>query len=133
MEHPQWTDDLSVGLHAIDSQHKQLISISQALHTAILTDQGEEAVKETFKALEAYVSRHFSDEEDFMCAIGYPDLEQHKAQHKQLLLRFRMLCNLDKRNAPIKPEGVAFFLAEWIDEHIATSDQAIGDFASFQE
>ncbi|BDQ33558.1 bacteriohemerythrin [Pseudodesulfovibrio portus] len=128
MEHPQWTERLSVGLDAIDAQHKQLFAISEALHSALLSGQGKEAVKKAFKDLEAYTTRHFTEEEDFMRSIGYPDIEAHKTQHEQLLLRCRMLWNLDRRNDPIKPEGVAFFLAEWLDEHVSTSDKAIGDF-----
>jgi len=133
MQHPQWTEDLSIGLHAIDSQHKQLFAISQALHTAILTGQGDEAVKETFEALEAYVTRHFLTEEDFMRAIGYPDIKNHMAQHEQLRLRFRRLWNREQRSESIKPEDIAFFLGEWLAGHIKTSDKAIGEFARSQE
>ena len=129
MEHPVWTSDLAVGLHAIDSQHKQLFTLSRALHEAILDGKGNVAVKETFDALEDYVKRHFSKEEDYMRSIGYPDIREHIAQHEQLRLRCRMLWELDKRNKHIDPEGVAFFLKEWICGHILTSDKAIGEFA----
>lgn len=128
MTHPQWTEELSIGLHDIDSQHKQLFAISEALHTAILSGQGKEAVKETFKKLEVYVNKHFAEEEDYMLSIDYPDTEKHITQHEQLLLRLQMLWALNNRHKPIKPEGVAFFLDEWIVEHLSTSDKAIGDF-----
>lgn len=124
-----WTVDLSVGLHAIDSQHKQLFALSRALHEAILDGQGREAVKETFDALTDYVKRHFTEEEDYMRAIDYPDIRQHMAQHEQLLLRCRMLWERDRLNQPIDPNGVAFFLGEWLTGHIIGSDKAIGEYA----
>ncbi len=126
----KWTEDLSVGLHTLDSQHKQLFAISQALHTAILNGQGEEALRETFDALQAYAERHFAEEEDFMRAINYPAITEHIAQHKQLHLRCRMLWDMNDRNQPVKPEGVAFFLTEWLSEHIAVYDKAIGEYAA---
>lgn len=130
MKHPEWTEDLSVGLHSLDSQHKQLIAISKALHTAIENGEGEAAMAETFDALEAYIKRHFENEEGYMREIGYPGLKEHLAQHEQLLLRFNMLWNRQKRHEPIKAEGVAFFLTEWITEHIQKYDIAIGRFVN---
>ena len=81
-----WTDDLSVGVDLMDSQHRILINYINDLIETLENDELD-PIKEKFEALCKYVVEHFTEEETFMEKIGFPGLESHKGIHASLIKR----------------------------------------------
>ena len=64
-----WTDELSVGVDAMDDQHKELVTKINKLVEDLAGDSPE--AYNDFKDLAGFVVQHFDDEEKFMESVGY--------------------------------------------------------------
>lgn len=118
-----WTDDLSVGHHGIDDQHKQLIDLINRYHDTLARNAARSALVADFKAIAEFAIRHFRDEEAAMTRCRYPQRERHKIIHKQLLDRVGTLGQqLVKGEAGIEMQ-IQFFLKSWLTAHIKGIDQ----------
>lgn len=118
-----WTDDLSVGHHGIDDQHRRIIELINRYHDTLERKDKCSALLADFRAIAAYSIRHFRDEEAEMDRCQYPQRERHKMIHKQLLDR---VATLDRQLAAGEPgiEGqIQFFLKSWLTAHIKGIDQ----------
>ena len=81
----EWSDTLSVGIEEIDEQHKVLVELINRMHEAIHQRHGSDAVKGILVDLADYTRIHFAVEESLMRILNYPDYENHKAIHEELL------------------------------------------------
>jgi len=118
-----WTDDLTVGHHGIDDQHKRIIDLINRYHDTLQAGGARSALSADFKAIADYSVRHFRDEEAEMARCGYPNLERHKLIHKQLLDRVGVLTKeLAAGVAGIETQ-IQFFLKSWLTAHIKGIDQ----------
>ncbi len=119
-----WTSDLSVGVHAIDTDHKLLLSLINQLHDAIGEGHGQETVGSVLNALLDYTAYHFGREEALMAAAGYPDLEQHKKIHAKLKKKLDGIRKAHAADAAsIHQEDVLDFLKNWLTDHIQGKDK----------
>ncbi len=118
-----WTEALSVKIDSIDTQHKKLVDLINALHDAMKNGKGKEAIGATLDEVINYTQYHFKYEEDLMKKAGYEDLLNHKSAHDQLT---RQVMDLNERyksgNTAITVE-VMNFLREWLNNHINGTDK----------
>lgn len=129
MEHKQfeWSDELSVGVHEMDQQHKILIDKINILIEDL--NQDSPHILRDFGELGKYVIEHFNDEEVYMEKINFPSLATHKTIHKQLLEKvgeFQGIIesgNLDKGK-------LINFLKMWLKSHIMGIDMKYGEHAN---
>lgn len=124
MKKIEWTDDLSVGIELIDSQHKTWIEYYNNTADAIIGQHAPEQIARTLGFLTNYTEVHFSTEEQAMQNCNYPDYQQHKAQHDALRKTlvnitndFMVDCMADKLG-----EAVEKFLGNWLILHIRSTD-----------
>lgn len=117
-----WNDTLNVGSELIDSQHKKLIELIGGIPEH--ETQRDEAMLN--EALE-YIATHFSEEEDFMAEINYPELGRHKNKHKRLV---RILMAYKKKYDGGDKDLYPFkqFMFRWVRDHIMDEDKKIGLF-----
>lgn len=119
-----WKDEYSVGVDVLDRQHKGLIKLINRL-TSEDADIGMMAW--VFDELEAYTKDHFSEEERLMAEAGYPDLATHRKQHhdfEQWLSAVRQTYSIGAASPSLLAETVNAFLADWLVNHILSSDMA---------
>jgi len=119
-----WEDSFSVGLEKIDNQHKELVKMVNELYKACKMGalKGDIIYLRTVsKALE-YARVHFSDEEEYMGLVYYPELDEHKKQHEEFVVVIKKSIQLFETGeaAPIE---LANFLKDWLLNHIAISDK----------
>lgn len=81
----EWTPDLSVGVGAIDEQHKELISRMNLFFNAIDETDDKAKVLSMLEYLSDYVVTHFRDEEQLQKSSGFPDYEAHKKLHEKFI------------------------------------------------
>ena len=125
-----WTDDLSVGHHGIDDQHKRIIDLINRYHDTLEKKAPRSALVADFKAIAEYSIRHFRDEEAEMDRCQYPQRERHKLIHKQLLDRVGTLGQqLVKGEAGIEAQ-IQFFLKSWLTAHIKGIDQQYSPYVT---
>ncbi len=126
-----WKDDYSLGIEAIDAQHKELFVIANkvlALNPESLRNKDYEPDREMLKGvlhhLYDYVKRHFHDEEEYMRQIGYPELPHHIQTHEHIINEMNVLLKQSPNLRKLEIDLV-HFLNQWIVTHIMDEDKKI--------
>ncbi len=123
-----WSEDLALGVAAIDDQHKELIRRFNALLTACNEGKGGDQLRATLEFLKSYVVEHFRDEEQLQIRSGYPDYPGHLEKHREFVGKLATLRDqFDDEGASlpliIKTNST---LVDWLVTHIRRDDQKVG-------
>ncbi len=125
-----WGPEYSVGVPAIDSQHKALFGMLNELHDAMLTGRGPQMTRSLLKRLVEYTRDHFTAEEKAMSAVGYPKLGKHRAEHEALTRKVQeYVVRLESCETAINLH-LLNFLREWLSKHIRQTDKEYGPWVS---
>jgi len=125
-----WGPGYSVGVPAMDSQHKTLFGMLNELHDAMLSGRGQQATRPLLKKLVEYTREHFSAEERAMSLAGYPALGKHRADHEALTRKVQeYVVRLDSGEVAINLH-LLNFLREWLSKHIQQTDKEYGPWVS---
>ena len=126
-----WTQNLSVGVDLIDSQHKMWFEKADKLFEAGKNHQAKEYIGELLNFLEDYTKKHFADEEKYMLSINYPGYNAQKQAHTafmQQLAKLRSDYESSGGNILVIVNANQLVL-NWLTQHISTMDMQIGQFA----
>jgi hemerythrin-like metal-binding protein len=127
----EWNDDMSVGAHLIDSDHRALISIINEMHDMLETEANVDhaVMARHFKELVTYTQYHFSREESMLRAVRYEQLSGHTKSHgsfTQFVYDMRnRLAQAVERKTMIE---VLNYLKRWLNHHILIEDAAYKPF-----
>jgi hemerythrin len=125
----EWSNDkLGVNVEVIDSQHKRMVGMINALYDAINSCQGEAVLGELLIKLEHYTYYHFDTEEEYFQKYEYPELAVHKSQHDQLRSQVSALNEEYEKGNKMLIVKVMDLLKDWLADHILTSDRKFGYF-----
>jgi hemerythrin len=119
----EWTEDLSVGIQEIDEQHKVLVGLLNELDEAIHQKKGREVSGEILNRLVDYTKIHFAVEESLMRILHYPDYDDHKHHHEELLHQVLDLQEKYINGGANITMALLHFLKSWLSEHIIKSDK----------
>jgi hemerythrin-like metal-binding protein len=117
-----WDDSLGLHIDMIDEEHKALINIMNNLYEQNKAGESKETIKATLSELSAFATLHFSDEEDYMASIKFPDLEVHRAIHQRLLQKINDFSREYCYDSEKIPDDFFTFLKIWINSHIKGVD-----------
>ncbi len=117
-----WSADYDTGIEEVDLQHRYFVVLINRLHKELLTSQDELYCSALIEELFKYAMFHFLSEENIMFKIGYPDLEEHRKRH------FDLLDKLSLRASQRHNEELLEFLVEWFFHHVQQDDHLIGEF-----
>jgi NNP family nitrate/nitrite transporter-like MFS transporter len=123
-----WDDEFSVGIDAIDSQHKHLLGLINKIDDVIQNGGAYEKFASIVTDLIDYANRHFAHEEKLMDENHCPDLDRHKRSHDRLreeLLRWQE--KVAKARAEEMREHM-LFLRIWFPGHILNMDKNDADY-----
>ncbi|MDO8811817.1 MAG: hemerythrin domain-containing protein [Gallionella sp.] len=119
-----WTDELSIGNEAIDTEHKNLIVMVNGIE-AMIRARDSFALPQAFEQLEHYLCAHFVDEENVARAIKFP-FAKNKQEHKHVLKEFQhMKAELVAKDgiwSDAAAEHYSNFLSNWITDHVINED-----------
>lgn len=125
-----WNEDLSVGIDAMDEQHKKWIEITNELHDALLGGGSLEALIKIVKEIEDYTHLHFMEEEKLMEGLNYPDLASHKAKHENFKKKVQEIKNDLLSGEIVLGSRVMKVIINWLETHIMDEDKRYGKAAS---
>ena len=118
-----WVDTLSVGVPAIDRDHRVLVGLVNQL-AAAEDRQDRINLEEVLDELVSYTLYHFDREERLMVAAGYPDLERHARAHRELADR---VLSVRRRFFEVERDRlgdeILEFLVDWLRAHIMGEDR----------
>ncbi len=119
-----WSDELSVGVHVIDADHKFLIDLIGRFNQAVASGQGADRIGKLLNALYEYTDFHFIREEALMKACGYPGLAAHGKIHERLCARMEEIRDQHAAAPSETPsDEILAFLNEWLTKHIMGHDK----------
>lgn len=118
----QWKDHYSVGIAAVDHEHKELIELINRLYEELMAKGAPFTVSAFFGDLIKAISAHFALEERFMRERGYDQLPQHKEDHERLLDEILSLMDEFDRNETASHDDLAARLDAWFSCHFETHD-----------
>jgi len=118
----QWKDHYSVGVEAVDHEHKELIDLINRLYDAMSVKDSKTSVEAFFGDLFKAISAHFALEERFMRERGYDQLIQHKADHERLLDDIRDIMDDFEGHDEIDSVTLATRLETWFSRHFEIYD-----------
>ncbi|MEI7816599.1 MAG: bacteriohemerythrin [Desulfuromonadales bacterium] len=126
----EWRESLSIGVEAIDNQHKELLLRFDGLLNACQAGHGIEELKKLQMFLDEYVHTHFNAEEALQRLHNYPGYQAHRAEH------IYFIEQLNKLKSETATEGVSThhvietnnMLLKWLLNHISKVDMELGKF-----
>ena len=125
-----WSDILSVGVDEIDEDHHKLVGIFNILNHAVTAGDAPDYLAAVLEELINCTVWHFSHEERLMLKYGYEGIEEHKAEHRDLVDSARQLQQeILQAEKPVADEEIVF-LERWLTEHILTFDMRLGAYLS---
>jgi hemerythrin len=80
-----WKNIYSVNNPNIDDEHKKLFDIAQEAFIEVEPDLKPAKIKEILTKLYNYMKKHFKHEEEYMSEINYPDIQEHKKLHNEII------------------------------------------------
>jgi len=121
-----WTPALSVGVEAIDDDHKKLFQLfNEARLAAEVEANNSHLLQGIAQELVLYMESHFKREEAIMRASGYPSCEQHEEVHHGFMVNIQSMLNQAGNDGGSIAEFV-YSLKELFAKHIKGNDQKIG-------
>lgn len=124
----RWEKSLSVGNEKIDSEHRRLIKLINAIFR---TSQREDKRKQfvyLLSMLKEYSVVHFLNEENYMIDIKYDGINCHKESHSVLRKKLSVLQRDIFYGKNVETKTVSRFLKDWIVGHVLSEDMKIRDF-----
>jgi len=126
-----WEDRYSVGVPAVDHEHRELIELINRLYAEATAQGSRDAIIDFFGDLFKAISSHFALEERLMRERGYDQLTQHKNDHERLLDELRDIMEDFEANERIDEKMLAGRLDAWFSRHFESHDarlhSALGD------
>jgi hemerythrin-like metal-binding protein len=123
-----WSPQLATGNPKIDSEHKELIRIANALLRSMSEGRSKNDFSKILHELREYTVLHFNNEEEFMRSVNYPDIRKHMDEHTELKRKVK-----DFQRDLFLGQDVDFvrlreMLREWLVGHILECDLKIKTF-----
>ena len=124
----RWGPEFSVYIRGIDNQHRYLVVTLNNLYRYLLSGQPRKILDPTLDALADYTKFHFRSEERLFDKYGYPRAEGHRKQHRFFVTKVDDFMEKYQANEQKLTLEVLHFLADWVKNHILTSDHDFGEW-----
>ena len=117
-----WDEKFSVGIAAVDHEHRELIGLVNDAHDRLLRPGAKAAVPDFLGEIYARISAHFALEEKLMRVEHYAHYGEHKADHERLLDDIRDIMDDYEDDRNFDESRFAQRLRTWFTEHFRTHD-----------
>ena len=126
----EWDDTLSIGIEAIDEEHKMLIQRLSELAEAVELNQGEMEIAKTLDFMFDYTKFHFESEEKYMARTDYPGLDEQLKLHAEFKKTLQDILDEYQEDGPTRnvTESINVFLMNWLVKHIKGVDHQFAVF-----
>ena len=117
-----WKDEFSVGVAAVDLEHRELIELINGLDAGMREYATQTTVVETLGEIYARISAHFALEEKVMRKAGYDGFTTHKQDHERLLDELADVIDSVDDAGRYDRAGLSRDLDRWFSDHFRTHD-----------
>jgi hemerythrin-like metal-binding protein len=121
----EWSEAMSVGVEALDSDHKCLVRIINLLHGIHDSGEASKTIETVLDTLMWYGRFQFDREERVMEACEYPGATFHQAEHQGFARYITKLRERYGRKADSETAAELLeYLTGWLRHHILIQDMA---------
>jgi hemerythrin len=124
----EWRDKYAVKIEKFDNAHKKIIDMMNELHEIIKLKKDAGAFEKVLNELYNYTKTHFNDEVILMQHYGYPDLENHKAEHDKFISQLDDVKQKLGNSANLLNVQLLYILKDWLINHIMVTDMKYSGF-----
>lgn len=117
-----WKDEYSIGIEAVDYEHKDLVELINRLYAQLESEHAKLTVPAFFGDLLKAIGAHFALEEKFMRENSYAHLDRHKADHERLLDELRDIMDAFDHAIEIDIVELSERLEVWFSRHFCIHD-----------
>lgn len=128
----EWKSEYEVKIDKTDNEHKELIEYINQFIIAVNNKNHDQAIS-TFNDLFNYTSFHFSEEEEFLRSIDYPEYNAHKGIHNSLIDKLKKTQNEITNEKDFDYEKTIGFLISWLVSHILGVDIKYAEYYQNKE
>jgi hemerythrin-like metal-binding protein len=125
-----WDHRFAVGIGNLDDAHKELLDLYNRLAWACENEATVSNVREKIRTFLLYADWHFSEEEECMRRIHYPNYMDHKADHERLLQDARDF--VESFGTALRQDdgrAIASYFGYWLSKHMANQDSKLKNFS----
>ena len=123
-----WEERFSVGIREFDQHHKILFEMINSLIFALEDKRDRDVIKNTLEQLRSYTIFHFVAEEAMMKHFEFEGLDEHVAEHEELLQQVMEYQDRIAAKDSVSIEEILNFLAGWLLDHTLGLDQLYGPY-----
>ena len=117
-----WKKQYSLGVPAIDYEHRELIELINELYASVQREGTDTSVADFLGELYTRITAHFALEEKIMRDSHYDEYLDHKTDHERLLDDIRDLMDDYDDGVYVDVERFGARLDDWFSEHFRTRD-----------
>ena len=117
-----WKDEYTLGIDAVDHEHREMIELINDLDASMQRDASHATVVATLGEIYARITMHFALEERIMRDAGYEDIASHKQDHERLLDSLLDIMNGVDDEGRYDRAGLSGKLDAWFSVHFRTHD-----------
>jgi hemerythrin-like metal-binding protein len=120
----EWGPEFELGIAAIDNEHKEFFGYVNDLEVSMMAGSSKEEIHDVLENITNYSRKYFDPEEKLMEECAYPDMEEHKEEHRQFLAQIKEFMHKEE----VTPVGLSVelfnFLRDWVNNHLQSKDKA---------
>lgn len=128
-----WDKKYSIGVPAIDNDHRVLVKIINRLYSKINNHEEDKYSKFDLNELVEYTMQHFHREEIVMKASEYPDFINHIKSHHKMEEKINSIMTASKEADEDEYRKLLDYLLDWLVAHIGRVDQDIAPYAKHHQ
>lgn len=123
-----WSPSYSIGVAALDAEHRQFFELLNRLYDSIMDGSASDlSTGAILDQLHDFVIHHCAHEEELLAAVDYPGLAKTSRDHEELCRTIEEYKRKLVAHGGISME-LANFLMEWVIQHILKEDKKCGAF-----
>jgi hemerythrin len=124
----EWKNEMSVGVMAMDAQHRKLIRLINQLAEAMQTGRGYTVIEAVLNELVEDSKTHLAAEERLLSMNDYPEYATYKNEHTQLIQKMMELQSQFHKGKLTLSLKLMDFFRDWLVKHIQGSDNRYGRY-----
>lgn len=118
----EWKSHYSVGVEAVDHEHRELIDLINEVHEHLVAGAAQPDIAAFLGEIFRGISAHFALEEKFMRDHRYDQRDQHKEAHEELLDDLRDIMDGYEADPDAASRELSHRLDDWFTLHFKTHD-----------
>jgi hemerythrin len=118
-----WSDEFAVGNDLVNTQHKTLIGIFNALHDAVTHGDDSGILAGSLAELIDFSQFHFRAEEEMLARSGSAHLDAQKQDHDRMARQILELNEKYKQGSATMIFEILDLLHNWLTNHVKVVDR----------